>query len=212
MLDKRTYKLCEMQAYLGTERLDCIKSKLKTIECEYTTTGRGEERTFTVTKLPNRFKEMCIYELGFKPQTDFEKLKDFLYNYFFTDGFMTLPIQEMENVLRDAGTPVSRQTFKDWIKQLEKEELMLLDTDDCEYYSCYHDKNKQYRVKKITETEYKNAWKEFFRRREDKRSTEKSLAKHMRKQIGGKAVKCPKPKANAIHYDKLRELMQLVCE
>ena len=81
MLEMQTYKLCEMQQYLGTTRLDCIKSKLNTIECEYETTGRGNNRIFIITKPPNKFKEMCIYEFGFSPQTDFEKLKNFLYFY-----------------------------------------------------------------------------------------------------------------------------------
>ena len=95
-------------------------------------------------------------------------------------------------------------------KHFDKLGFIFLDTDECVYYSCYHDKNKQYKVKKITKEQYNEAWRTFFQKKEDKRTTEKSRAKHMRKQIGGKAVKCPKPKVNAIHYDKLRELMQLV--
>lgn len=210
MLELKDYTIDEMRNYLGTDRLDCIKSKLETIECKYETYGRGSMRTFKITKLPNQFKEFCIYELGIQPQTDFVKLKNFLYFYFFSDGFFTFPIQEMENVLRRVGKPVSRQTFTEWITMLQNQNLILLDDSDCKYYACCHTDEGKYYVREISEKQYKAAWSAYFRALNDPAKGVAYAAATMKNMVGGKAVKRPIPKANAITYDKLETLMKLV--
>lgn len=210
MLELKTYTVDEMKKYLATDRIDSINSKLQTIGCEFETKGRSKDRIYTITKLPNQFKEFCIYELGVPPQTDFDKLKNFLYYYFFSDGFFTFPIQEMENILHRVGKPVARQTFTKWISLLENNNLIYRDDLDCVYYACCHTKEGEYYVKQITQEEYINAWRCYFRllNTNDKGFAYANAA--MKNIVGGKAVKCPTPKANALTYDRLKTLMQLV--
>lgn len=212
MLELKQYSLKEMQDYLKTDRLDSIKSKLNTLECEYETFGRGTNRIFEITKLPNQFKEFCIYELGVPPQTDFVKLKNFLYFFFFSDGFFTFPIQEMENILQRVGKPVARQTFTTWIKLLENQHLIMMDDTDCKYFACCHTDDKKYYVREISEKEYKNAWCVYFRNLNDPNKGVAYAAAVMKNMVGGKAVKRPTPKQNALTYDKLEKLMKLVLE
>ena len=79
MLDMRTYTRQELIDIFKTDRLDSIKAKIQRRGYIYTTSGRGDTFTMTITGLPPRFKTFCIERLGFAPQTDFERLKVFLY-------------------------------------------------------------------------------------------------------------------------------------
>ena len=95
MLDMRTYTREELKEIFHTDRIDSIKSKLNRQGYTYEASGRGQELTLKITGLPPRFKTFCIEQLGFAPQTDFERLKVFLYHFFFDDDYRQLPIVTM---------------------------------------------------------------------------------------------------------------------
>ena len=82
MLDMRTYTREELVELYHTDRIDSIKSKLNRQGYTYSACGRGQTFTLTISGLPPRFKTFCMEQLGFAPQTDFERLKVFLYNFF----------------------------------------------------------------------------------------------------------------------------------
>lgn len=92
MLDLRQYTRQELIDLFKTQRLDSIKAKLQRNGYKYTTQGRGKEFTLTITELPLRFRNFCIDELHFAPQTDFVKLKNFLYRFMFDEDFRHMPI------------------------------------------------------------------------------------------------------------------------
>ena len=75
MLDLQRYTRQELIDIFKTQRLDSIKDKLKRKGYKFTTDGRGDSFTLTITELPLRFRNFCTDELKFAPQTDFVKLK-----------------------------------------------------------------------------------------------------------------------------------------
>ena len=75
MLDLQRYTRQELIDIFKTQRLDSIKDKLKRKGYKFTTDGRGDSFTLTITELPLRFHNFCTDELNFAPQTDFVKLK-----------------------------------------------------------------------------------------------------------------------------------------
>ena len=95
MLDLRQYTRQELIDLFKTKRLDSIKDKIKRYGYKYTTDGRGDSFTLTITELPPRFRNFCIDELHFAPQTDFLKLKKFLYRFMFDEDFRHMPNKGM---------------------------------------------------------------------------------------------------------------------
>lgn len=201
MLEEKTYKVSELKAIMKTDRLDTLKGKLKTIECEFVQEGKGNKCTITITKAPDRFKEFCIYELGIPPQTNFQKLKLFYYKYFFAPDFDTLPYNEMAKLLQRAGTPIARQTFSDWIKLLHEQNITCPDNDDCVCYSCgYKEKGGyfEYYANEISEAEYKKAWCVFYETLAKTNGNGKLAMLKMQDTVGGKAVKKPRMMLNGL--------------
>lgn len=212
MIEEKEYTLQELQEYLRTERPDSIMSKLQTLECEYEKIGRGNNVVFRITKVPNRIKEICIYNLGIPPQTDFEKLKWFFYFYFENEEFRTLPYKAMERKLELFGKPIARQTFGKWINSLEEANLIMFDEDDCNYYASGFDNKGVYYCYPSNEEFYKEAWCKFWR---DMNRNEGNYAKalfNMKQSYLGKALKRPKPKENALTYSTLEALKNAVNE
>jgi hypothetical protein len=118
MLETKTYSRQELEIIFKTSRRDVIIRKLNSLECEYTVEGRGQNMALTINKIENPFKVFCILELGFSPQTDFNKLKTFLYYFFCSNNFNSLPLREMEHRLKTDNDAISRQTFSNWIRLL----------------------------------------------------------------------------------------------
>ena len=88
MLDLQRYTRQELIDIFKTQRLDSIKDKLKRKGYKFTTDGRGDSFTLTITELPLRFRNFCTDELNFALQTDFVKLKRFLYRFIFDEDFV----------------------------------------------------------------------------------------------------------------------------
>ena len=162
MLDMRTYTREELKEIFHTDRIDSIKSKLNRQGYTYSTNGRGQELTLTITGLPPRFKTFCIEQLGFAPQTDFERLKVFLYHFFFDDDYRQLPIVTMARILTNEFY-ISYQTLSNWIDKLEKSNLIHRSFAEFNYYAFGKDESGNPIEIPITEKLYKKAWNEYWK-------------------------------------------------
>lgn len=161
MLDMRTYTRKELIDIFKTDRLDSIKAKIKRRGYTYTTSGRGDTFTMTITGVPPRFREFCIERLGFAPNTDFERLKVFLYCFFFVDDFRQLPFVTMKECMIN-NVEITRQTISRWVAKLY--DCNWVCDGDLIYY-CIDTKEKTYR--RIEEAQYNKAWSIYWENRTD---------------------------------------------
>ena len=162
MLDMRTYTREELVELYHTDRIDSIKSKLNRQGYTYSACGRGHTLTLTISGLPPRFKTFCIEQLGFAPQTDFERLKVFLYNFFFDDDYRQLPIVTMARIL-EKEFYISYQTLSNWIDKLEKANLIHRSMAEFNYFAFGKDECGNPIEIPITEQLYKKAWNEYWK-------------------------------------------------
>ena len=138
MLDKRIYSRQELIDIYKTDRLDAIKKKISREGYSYKDCGRGKSYTMEILSLPDnsrQFKEYCIKEMGFVPQTNFIILKYFLYNVITNDEFITLQYNEMAEILKEQmkdilekeKISVTAQTISKYFKQLQENDWICLD-------------------------------------------------------------------------------------
>ena len=57
--------------------------------------GRGEGAVYTIRAIPDPFKIFAIIELGFDANTDFIKLRNFLYHFFEDEVFMAIKLTNL---------------------------------------------------------------------------------------------------------------------
>lgn len=161
MLEKRIYARAELVELFKTDRLDAIKNKIKRAGYTFTSSGRGSEATVEILDLPkeNEFKQYCIETLRFSPQTDFRRLKLFLYLFLEDNDFLTLQINEMAQEMNDRGISVSPPTISNYFHHLQ--EIGWCSPDYFDYvYFLYDVRTKENRY--ITQEEYKAINKEFW--------------------------------------------------
>lgn len=166
MLDMRTYNRKELIELFKTDRLDSIKSKLNRQGYTYTTSGRGQALILTITGLPPRFKTFCIEQLEFAPQTDFERLKVFLYHFLFDDDYKQLPIVTMARLLENEFY-ISYQTLSNWIDKLEKKNIIHRSMAEFNYFAFGKDESGNDMTIPITEKLYKDAWSAYWKGNEN---------------------------------------------
>ncbi len=165
MLDLKEYSRQELIEMFHTDRLDSIKGKLQRQGYKYTTSGRGKTFTLTITELPLRFRNFCIEELHFAPQTDFNRLKKFLYQFMFDEEFRRLPFVTMKEYM--VGTmEITNQTISKWVKHFYDENMIA--DGEMIYYAI--DKVNG-ACKRITKEEYSEAWRRYWEIRNDEDGT-----------------------------------------
>lgn len=111
MLEERTYSIKELSAILGTNSKQATDRKLEANKIKYIVEGRGNKSIYTITKIQDRFRVFCIFDLGFDPHTDFTKLRDFIFYLLGDADFSWRPMEMMEEYLRIEGKSISRQTI-----------------------------------------------------------------------------------------------------
>ena len=202
MLLCREYTRKELEQLFATNRLDAIKRKLNSDGYTYKTSGRGKDFTLTITACKNAFKVFCKEELGFSPQTDFEKLKGFLNRLFYDEAFAKLPFSAME---RECG--ISSETLSKWIKHLCNQNLITLAFGDFIFYSSRKVEKNRFETIEITEQQYKDAWKAYWEGRNDGYFI--SMCR-MYETIQGTPHKRGKLIENAFEIERLDKLKELV--
>ena len=212
MLEERVYTQEELAEALGTTALKNIKGKLNRYNIEYTATKAEKSYVFNIHKINDKFKVFCILDLGFAAQTDFSKLKYFLYFFFNDDNFNIKSHNLMAKELSDTFDKVfCRQTIKSWIEKLDKQNLFVRDISEYKYFSV---SNENY--KEISHEEYKEAWKVYWKhlsKYSDEEYIDYSGAfGKMYEVIGGKAVKRPRININGFYTYKIQKLTEYAVE
>lgn len=206
MLDVRSYSRHELIELFGTDRLDSIKAKLKRQGYKYTTTGRGDTFTLTIESCPPEFRNFCINELGFAPQTDFNRLKYFLYRFFRDPEFQQMPVSEMERVLNRENMYVSQATIANWIRKLIEADLVWRSFADFNYFAV-NDLRRDKQFWFIDRETYVEAWKAYFAERDLGYTYSGGRLYEVAK---GTPHKIGKIIENAFALDKLNKLMDIL--
>ena len=209
MLELRCYKNTELYEYLGTKDNGETNKKLKRYNVEYTTEGRGKDCVYTITAINEPFKMFCVFEVGLDPRMNFTQFLEFMYLLLCDDDFNWRPAEMMEEIMREKGTPASRQTIGKWLHKLEKIDLFAR-AGETVYYKVY----KQYGVQKqeiITKEEYSAAWKVYF---DCKKRGYNGLAARsvMYNAFGGVPRKQIRFEQNGIYEEQLNRMTDIVVD
>lgn len=163
-LEMRAYSIGVLSRILGTKGKQATDRKLEKYGYCFTSNGTGTKRVYTITALPDafqRFKSFCVFSLGFPPQTDFKKLRDFVFYLLSDENFIWRPDELMEEYLRLEGRGITRQTIAHYRKRLEENGIIFTVNDEFVYYKIYDYCGEQ-RHEIISREEYRRAWSYYF--------------------------------------------------
>lgn len=213
-LAMRDYPLGVLENIIGSRGKEAVDRKLKHYGYGFTSTGRGKTRVYTITSLPNaqaRFKAYCVFALGFDGNTNFIKLRDFIFYLLKDADFAWRPNEMMEEYLRREGRGMSSDTISKYKIRLKNLELFA-PVGDFVYYKVF----KHYGVQEhevITKEEYNEAWRYYFEWRNDHPDEDSIPAyRHMYNKFGGVPRKQRKIEPNAFHAEELNILCALVSD
>ena len=211
MLELRDYALGVLENLIGTKGKEATDRKLTAYGYMYSSTGTGKKRVYTITALPDafhQFRSYCVFSLGFAPQTDFVKLRDFVYFLLGDEDFNWRPDEMMEQYLRMEGRGMARQTIAGYKKRLE-EMGFIAPVGDYVYYKVY----KNYGVQEqdiITQEEYSAAWCLYWQFRNAHPESDSTPAySFMYSQFGGVPRKQRRIERNGIQAEKINTLFDL---
>lgn len=211
MVEEKTYTIQEMRELLKTKaNKQGIERMLERRGCEFFVEGRGENAVFTITKLPSKFKMFCMGELGFAPQTDFIKLRNFLYYYLDDEDFRNLPDTIKSERMGENGMPLSRQTIGNYELRLYTANYFWPDFAEFKYYLTHRERGVKVAIEVDRKT-YAEAWALYW---EAKAKTQDSeIARwEMFCKFGGYPNKSPIINKSSIMEKKVKELNELVLE
>ena len=163
------YPLGVLENLMSTKGKQATDRKLTAYGYEYSSSGRGKTRVYTITALPDafhQFRSFCVFSLGFDPNTDFRKLRDFVVYLFADEDFNWRPEEAMEEYLRLEGRGISRQTIASYKKRLEAHYIIDTVFGDFVYYKVYKKFGAQTH-EVITKEEYSKAWRLYWQWREE---------------------------------------------
>lgn len=211
MLEEKAYTIQEIRELLKTNaNKQGIERMLERREYEFFVEGRGANAVFTITKLPSKFKMFCIGELGFAPQTDFIKLRNFFYYYLDDEDFRNLPDTIQSERMGENGMPLSRQTIGHYRERLFANHYFWPDFAEFKYYLTHRERGKKI-AEEIDRKTYCEAWALYW---EVKAKTQDSETARweMFYEFGGYPNKSPIIRENAITIEKVAFLNELVLE
>ncbi len=207
MIELRKYSKAELATILGTKDNQAIKRKLNSWGVRYDEPqGRGDAMTINITGLTDPFKVFALTELGVSAQTDFCKLRDFLYYFLNDEEFSAMPDEVKEHRMRAEGRDISRQTIANYEEKLKALGYFATSSTNCIYYFAY--KNTQRIVER---GEYLDAWHQYWADRETGASSFGAIQK-MRQTYGGVARKQSIPEFNGIYTTQIKVLNTYIQE
>ena len=198
------YPKAEMTRIFGPSSKQGIDRKLTRYGIVFDVCGRGEGAVYTIKAIPDPFKIFAIIELGFDANTDFIKLRNFLYHFFEDEVFMAMPDEVKETWMERMGQHLTRQTIATYTRRLEANNLINRYTKNYIYYFAY---KKEQRF--CDHAEYLEAWHNYW----DDISTglnSYDAIGNMRADFGGVARKQPIPEVNGIFNDKIEYMLSLI--
>ena len=117
---------------------------------------------------------------------------------------MTMPDVDKENYMSDEFEHVSRQTIRNWVRYLERENLIMRDSDDCNYYAVNRYPNGERYLTPISREIYKEGWRVYW---EHAKEYDSFYAYYKASKIwGGAACRTPKIIINGIEWARTKRL------
>ena len=210
MLECRMYPAPEIWKYLGVNNNSQAEKKIKRYEVDYFLNGWGKTANFNITEIKNPFRLYCVFDMGFNPNSDFKKLRNYLFFLLGEDEYCWLPDEPMEAYLRSKGYSISRQTITKYRTHLELLEYII--HGDYVYYRVYRDENDIEHHEQVEMEEYNKAWHFYWDKRNYEQWDSEQAYAYMYACFGGAPRKQAIPKKNLFHIDELNYLMLLVSE
>ncbi len=207
MIEFREYGKAELASILGTRDRQGLVRKLDSWGILHDEPrGRGEYMTVNITGITDPFKVYALTELGVSPQTDFTKLRNFLYYFLNDEEFSAMPDEVQESRMRAEGRGVSRQTIATYKERLER--LGYIDTapKNCIYYFAYKDTQRI-----VEREEYLRAWHQYWNDRDNGLNSFDAISR-MRQNYGGVARKQSIPEFNGIYTSQIKTLNTYIQE
>ena len=213
-LTLRDYPIGVLENLIGTKGKQATDRKLKNYGYGFSNDdGTGRNRIYTITSLPNslmRLKSYCVFSLGFAPNTEISKLRDFVFFLFTDDDFNWRPDEMMEEYMRANGKGLSRATIAKYKRTLEKNDLIDTCFGDFVYYKVF----KRYGVQEheiITKEEYSQAWRWYWeRRRKNPDEDSRPAYAYMYNKFGGVPRKQRRVSMATFAYKQRETLLNLV--
>ena len=206
MFREKEYTIMEMREITGTKDRQGIREKLNNYAIEFDESGWGKTVVFDIKNIPDKLKVFFVIDLKVPAQTDFTKLKYFLYYFFCDETFAQIPDEAKAERLKKDKNDISRQTIAKYIARLDTLNLISKNTDNYVYYFA----SGNYRENTTKET-YSKAWKEYWQNKSNGYSTADAI-NEMRYNYGGVARKYPIPEWNGIYLEEINYIIDLVCE
>ena len=198
------YEKPVLSALFGNKDKEGLERKMTRYGISFSSTGWAEKRLYTIHNIADPFKLFAILELGFDGNTDFTKLRNFLYHFFEDEVFMAMPDEVKEVWMRKMGQDLSRQTIANYTRRLETNDLINRYTKDYIYYFA----NKQ-EQRFCDHAEYAEAWHNYWDRINGGLYNRDAIAL-MRAEHGGIARKQPIPDINGIYNEKIEYMLSLI--
>ena len=208
MLELKEYKISELREIFGTNDRQGILRKLQRYGIEYDVSGRGERTILNIKAVPDEFKLFCITELNIPAQVDFERLKLFYYLFFEDDNFMNMSDIDKERFMSDEYVRVSRLTMRNWVRYLERADLIYRDMKNCKYQAVRFDEDGNKSTIPISREIYIEGWREYWKHNipeESRQAFDKAM-----EIWGGAASRIPNIIINAIEWNKTERLKEIL--
>ncbi len=209
MLELKEYSLAEMAEALRSTAItkQAITRRLDNLPLTYTRDGRGNTLTFTIQSIQDPFKVYCILDLDIDSRADFKKLRNLFYYLFCVEGFVEMPMSEMEAWLNEADMPVSRKTISKWLNYLQNIDFIMLDKSDSIYYKIKKRNGQKIHMEIDRET-YNKAWQIYFEEKKQRGSDWAYWA--MYEFLGGHPYRKPRIVQNAFYQQEIEKLIDYV--
>ncbi len=205
MLELKRYTREEIAAIIGgSANRQPLKNKLDRYDVEYEIEGRANNCIFDIKAINDPFKLFCILELGIGAQSDFDRMKYFYYYYFCDDNFVRLTAEQKQEYMEDESKYVSRQTIRTWEGYLERKGWISLHGENYRYYF-----SKAGNHRDATKEEYSEAWKYYWKRR-DEGEVSWIIMMEITSKYGGAPRKHYIPEHNAFYLDDINRFTQLI--
>ena len=198
-----------MEALFGTSRTDSIKRSLTRAGYAFSSSGRGDNYTITITALPDPlspFEEFAMREFKCGPQTNFKAMQTHFFLLFYHPDYQFLPSNhQAKHLLDNYGIEVSSQSLRNWQKKLIALNWITEDSEKVRYYIC----RKNHYPREITEDIYKQIWREFYSRA-GKNENEGDLRIEIYRKYGGMPRKQCGFSENVLMLKELQELRDIL--
>lgn len=206
MIELKTYTMQELSEILGSRGKQGIDNKLNSWGIAFTSSGRGNQREYTITAIENPFKIYCLTELNFDIHTDFTKALNFFYRFFNDEEFAAMPDEVKEQRMRAMQQDISRQTIANYIGKLNAKNFLTTQGTQYVYYFAY-----KHHQRMTDKEEYCKAWRECHQRLEKGMNWSETIS-IMRNDYGGVARKQAIPEINGIYLEEYEKLNALICQ